>query len=108
MHPELLWKVCLRLDYHWNVKNWMSLGSEIGLSMSVLRKFKDPSGHSPSQAILEKIKTLDPTLPITTIQTVLRRLNLGKPESILDPLRGKMIERAGFHFQTKIPLLTLP
>ena len=86
----------------------MDLGFEIGLSRSVLRKFKDPSGHSPSQAILEKIKTLDPTLPITTIQTVLGRLNLGKAESILNPLKGKMIERAGFHFQTKIPLLTLP
>ena len=108
MHPELLWKVCLRLDDQRNVKNWMDLGSEIGLSMSVLRTFKDPSGHSPSQAILEKIKTLDPTLPITTIQTVLGRLDLGKTESILDPLKGKMIERTGFHFQTKTPLLTLP
>ncbi|CAH3140502.1 unnamed protein product, partial [Porites evermanni] len=87
MHPETLWTVCLRLDDQRNVKNWMDLGFEIGLSRSVLRKFKDPSGHSPSQAILEKIKTLDPTLPITTIQTVLGRLNLGKAESILNPLK---------------------
>ena len=94
MHPETLWRVCLRLDDQRNVKNWMDLGSEIGISMSVLRKFKDPSGHSPSKAILEKIKSLDPTLSMTRIQTVLRDLNLHTIERKLDRLRGnKLIER---------------
>lgn len=88
MHPETLWTVCLRLDDQRNVKNWMDLGSEIGISMSVLRKFKDPSGHSPSKAILEKIKSLDPTLSMTRIQTVLRDLNLHTIERKLDRLRG--------------------
>lgn len=89
MHPEALWTVCLRLDDRTrNLKNWMDLGSEIGLSMSVLRKFKDPSGDSPSKAILEKIKSLDPTLSITRIQAVLGDLGLHNIGRKLNPLKG--------------------
>lgn len=85
MHPEALWTVCLWLDGHTrNVKNWMDLGSEIGLSTTILRNFS----YSPSKDILEMIGKRHPNIPITNIQTVLRRLDLAPAESKLDPLRG--------------------
>ena len=66
----------------------MDLGEELGLSKGTLRKFKDPSGHSPSQAIIEKIKEKNSTLSITRIQEVLSELQLEGVASKLTHLRG--------------------
>ena len=87
-HPETMCTVCLNLDDQRSVKNWIHLGSKLGISGGTLRKFKDPSGFSPSEAILKKIKTLQPTLPITKIQAVLKELNLETIANKLDSLRG--------------------
>lgn len=87
-HPEIQWTVCLRLDNQRSLKNWMHLGKELGLSKKTLQKFKDPSGHSPSQIIIEKIKSSNPSLPITRIRQVLLELNLVAAARKLDPLIG--------------------
>ena len=46
---------------------WKQLGMKLGISEGTLKKFRDPSGYSPSKAILRKMQTLRPNLPITTI-----------------------------------------
>jgi len=66
----------------------MDLGKELGLSKGTLQKFKDLSGHSPDQIIIEKIKSSNPSLPITRIREVLLELNLVAAARKLDPLIG--------------------
>ena len=66
----------------------MDLGKDLGLSKGMLQKFKDPSGYSPSQAIIEKIKEKNSTLSITRIQEVLSELQLEGVASKLTHLRG--------------------
>ncbi len=49
------------------MKDWRDLGIEIGISAGTLRKLKDPSSSSPSEAVLRKIQTLKPRLPMAKL-----------------------------------------
>ncbi|XP_022804994.1 uncharacterized protein LOC111342212 isoform X3 [Stylophora pistillata] len=90
-HPETLWNVCLNLDDMRSVSHWYHLGLKIGINGERLKSFKDPSEFSPSQAILEKIETLRPQLPLTEMQMVLKELEKWIPgignvlNDLLDP-----------------------
>ena len=79
-HPETLCNICLHLDDNRSVSYWYHLGLKIGISGDVLRSFKDPSGSSPSKAILEKIETLNPELSLEDVQTVLLQVEKWLPD----------------------------
>ena len=66
-HPETLNAVCLKLDDKRGPINWYHLGMKLGISGGTLRTFRDPSGCSPSEVILQKIATLRPNISTTTI-----------------------------------------
>ncbi|PFX16436.1 hypothetical protein AWC38_SpisGene19292 [Stylophora pistillata] len=89
-HPETLWNVCLNLDDMRSVSHWYHLGLKIGINGERLKSFKDPSEFSPSQAILEKIETLRPQLPLTEMQMVLKELEKWIPGigNVLNDLLG--------------------
>ena len=78
-HPETLWNICLHLDDNRSVQYWYHLGLKIGISGEILRSFKGPSEFSPSSAILEKIATLKPKLPLMKVQTVLQEVEKWVP-----------------------------
>ena len=65
--------MCLKLDDIRGPINWYYLGMRLGIPGGTLREFKDPSGHSPSEVILQKIATLRPNLSITTIAAALEK-----------------------------------
>ena len=78
-HPGTLWNICLRLDDNRSVRYWYHLGLKIGISGEILRSFKGPSEFSPSNAILEKIATLKPKLPLMDMETVLQEVEKWVP-----------------------------
>ncbi|XP_058947849.2 uncharacterized protein [Pocillopora verrucosa] len=78
-HPETLLNICLHLDDNRSVRYWYHLGLKIGISGEILRSFKGPSEFSPSSAILEKIATLKPKLPLMKVLTVLQEVEKWVP-----------------------------
>lgn len=78
-HPETLLNICLHLDDNRSVRYWYHLGLKIGISGEILRSFKGPSEFSPSNAILEKIATLKPKLPLMDVETVLQEVEKWVP-----------------------------
>lgn len=87
-YPETLNVVCLKLDDKRGPKNWHDLGICLGITAGVLWKFKDPSGCSPTEAILKKLETLHPDLRIMTMEAALEQLNLPTVAKLLNGLPG--------------------
>lgn len=93
-HPETLLNICLHLDDTRSVRYWYHLGLKIGISGEILRSFKGPSEFSPSNAILEKIATLKPKLPLTEVQLVLEEVEKWVPsiDKVLSDLGNLRME----------------
>lgn len=84
-HPETLCSVCIKLDDKRSIKNWRHLAIEIGVNESTLRRLRDPSGYSPSEAVLTKIQTLKPRL---SLKKLTEDINLPGVTKLLDNFLG--------------------
>ena len=107
--PETLSNICIQLDDKRFVKNWEDLGMKIGIKGNELRTFKNSSGDSPAEAVLNTIYTWQPDLLLTDMKEDLKKLNLvpGIDEAIANALqnfKGKKqtVDLISFSHRTKV------
>jgi len=88
--PETLSNICIQLDDKRFVKKWDDLGMKIGIKGNELRRFKNSTEDSPSEAVLNTIYTLEPDLLLTDMKEDLKKLNLvpGIDEAVANALRN--------------------